>query len=77
MNIPESDQALERIYQSLTAQPGQEQERAASSIPPAGELGELAVDGGIWAFTRNSSTAAISAVCEVVAGIIGGIFDGF
>ncbi|MCL2378079.1 MAG: hypothetical protein FWC77_03030 [Defluviitaleaceae bacterium] len=40
-------------------EPGPEQERAASqvSLSAAGEAGELALDGGIWALTRGSRAA--------------------
>ncbi|MCL2405873.1 MAG: hypothetical protein FWC92_10065 [Defluviitaleaceae bacterium] len=56
----------------LTGQPMPEQDQAASNISTAegiGEIGELALDGGIWALTRSSNTTTEGAdtAAELVA----------
>ena len=51
-----SQLALDRIYNSLTGKQATNENQTASHSPAiAGELGELAVDGGIWALSRDSA----------------------
>ena len=56
---------FEGIHNSLISQPIQEQERTATSIPAAaGEAGEVLVEGGIWALTRDGGDAVTEKVAE-------------